>query len=204
MSGVKRYIPEGYTQPASRSGTGTHMVESRDGDYVLASDYDALAQRCKELDACMSEPLNILVRDRYALRAEVERLQRELAIAHADASRHASRAEELRGELQEERSTAESVRFSAWRHGDFLSVRDLLGMFCSDGIAGVDQAGMEHVARKAADEVEQLRRQVARHERQRAEVERLREIREIASQCAANGGYLNSQDLIYLRELLRR
>ena len=36
-----------------------------------------------------------------------------------------------------------------------------------------------------------------------AEVETLREIREIASKCAANGGYLNSQDLIELRELLR-
>lgn len=36
----------------------------------------------------------------------------------------------------------------------------------------------------------------------RAEVERLREIREIASQCAANGGCLNSRDLIKLRELL--
>ena len=37
-----------------------------------------------------------------------------------------------------------------------------------------------------------------------AEVRRLREIREIASQCAANGGYLNSQDLIELRELLKK
>lgn len=36
----------------------------------------------------------------------------------------------------------------------------------------------------------------------RAEVERLREIRKIASQCAANGGYLNSLDLIDLRNLL--
>lgn len=38
----------------------------------------------------------------------------------------------------------------------------------------------------------------------RAEVERLREIREIASQCAANGGYLCSRDLIELRELLKK
>ncbi len=55
MSGVKRYVPEGYTQPASRSGMGTHMVESRDGDYVLASDYDALSQRCKELEGLLAE-----------------------------------------------------------------------------------------------------------------------------------------------------
>lgn len=39
--------------------------------------------------------------------------------------------------------------------------------------------------------------------RLRAEVETLREIREIASQCAANGGYLCSRDLIELRALLR-
>lgn len=38
----------------------------------------------------------------------------------------------------------------------------------------------------------------------RAEVERLREIREIASQCAVNGGYLCSADLIELRELLKK
>lgn len=38
----------------------------------------------------------------------------------------------------------------------------------------------------------------------RAEIEALREIREIASQCAANGGYLCSRDLIELRELLKK
>lgn len=38
----------------------------------------------------------------------------------------------------------------------------------------------------------------------RAEVEKLREIREIASQCAANGGYLSSAGLIELRELLKK
>lgn len=89
MSGVKRYIPEGYTQPASRSDTGTHMVECRDGDYVFASAYDALAQRCRELEACIAGDHTNLVsllrvgqaeaeRERDALRAEVQRLQREL------------------------------------------------------------------------------------------------------------------------------
>lgn len=38
----------------------------------------------------------------------------------------------------------------------------------------------------------------------RAEVEALREIREIAIQCAENGGYLCSEDLIELRELLKK
>lgn len=112
MSDVKRYIPEGYTQPASRSGTGTHMVESRDGDYVLASDYDALAQRCRELEGradALSQELQAtlgdwnalvraiqspthggavahaagVVRERDALRAEVEQLQRELEALRA-------------------------------------------------------------------------------------------------------------------------
>lgn len=35
----------------------------------------ALAQRCAELEQCMSEPLNKLVRERDTLRAEVEQLQ---------------------------------------------------------------------------------------------------------------------------------
>lgn len=48
---VKRYDPEGYSLPASVSGTGTHMVENAQGDYVLSNDYDALAQRCRELEA---------------------------------------------------------------------------------------------------------------------------------------------------------
>lgn len=115
MSGVKRYDPEGYTQPASRSGTGTHMVESLDGDYVLASDYDMLAQRCRDWE------LN------HAL---------------------------LRDELENER-----MAVAAFRTG---------------------------------------------HDTLRAEVETLRDIREIANQCAANGGYLSSADLIELRELLKK
>lgn len=38
--------------------------------------------------------------ERDTLRAEVERLQRELATAHADASHYASRAEELRQDAE--------------------------------------------------------------------------------------------------------
>lgn len=60
-----------------------------DCEVVLASDYDALAQRCKELEACIAGYHTNLVallrmgqaqaeRERDALRAEVERLQREL------------------------------------------------------------------------------------------------------------------------------
>lgn len=84
MSGVKRYDPEGYTQPASRSGTGTHMVECKDGDYVLASDYDALSQRCRELEQCMSDPLNKLVGSATPCALEVERYRgvRRGAAAH--------------------------------------------------------------------------------------------------------------------------
>ena len=58
------------------------------------------------------------------------------------------------------------------------------------------------------DELEIERQSVAafRKERDalRSEIETLREIREIASQCAANGGYLCSRDLIELRELLEK
>lgn len=86
MSDVKRYIPEGYTQPASRSGTGTHMVESH---YVLASDYEMLAQRCRELQikntnlqtrlAGMTLDRNCRKEERDALRAEVEQLRQQAA-----------------------------------------------------------------------------------------------------------------------------
>lgn len=83
--GVKRYIPEGYTKPASRSGTGTHMVECRDGDYVLASDYDSLSQRCREWglnhallrDELENERMAVAAfrKERDALRAEVAQLR---------------------------------------------------------------------------------------------------------------------------------
>lgn len=37
---------------------------------------DAMAQRCRALEQCMSDPLNKLVRERDTLRAEVEKLDR--------------------------------------------------------------------------------------------------------------------------------
>lgn len=40
---------------------------------------DALARRCAELEQCMSEPLNKLVRERDTLRAEVEQLRQQAA-----------------------------------------------------------------------------------------------------------------------------
>lgn len=103
MSEVKRYDPEGYSHPASVSGTGTHMIENREGDYVLAADYDGLAQRCRELESQTStfntERLrvgkenatlraeNVRLAEWYSeagvredtLRAEVERLKRREA-----------------------------------------------------------------------------------------------------------------------------
>lgn len=109
-------------QPASRSGMGTHMVESRDGDYVLASDYEDLSQRCRELEN---------ERDDLVGMVRAARIQ-----------------------------------------------RDTRAQACLDAIKERDTL--------------------------RAEVEALREIREIASQCAANGGYLCSTDLIELRELLKK
>lgn len=50
-----------------------------DLEVVPAEDYDALAQRCRELEQCMSDPINKLVRERDTLRAEVEQLQQALA-----------------------------------------------------------------------------------------------------------------------------
>lgn len=104
------------------------------GRFVLASDYDALAQRCAELG--------------HSLAVKEEFYQDAL---HSHVSLAAQR-DALR---------AENVKLAEW----------------------YSEAGV-------------------REDALRAEVERLREIREIASQCAANGGYLNSQDLIELRELL--
>ncbi len=46
----------------------------------LLRENDALAQRCRELEQCMSEPLNKLVRERDALRAEVAQLRREASL----------------------------------------------------------------------------------------------------------------------------
>lgn len=56
----------------------------------------------------------------------------------------------------------------------------------------------------AADYIARLQHTLDENDTLRAEVERLRDIREIASQCAANGGCLSSADLIELRELLKK
>lgn len=68
MSDVKRYWAEMFVGGFYKA----HRV-------VLASDYDALAQRCAELE-------------------------RDLATAHADASHYASRADELRAEADRYRA----------------------------------------------------------------------------------------------------
>lgn len=92
---VKRYDPEGYSQPASVSGTGTHMVESRDGDYVLASDYDALRAQVEKLFEHTekaqlhglemgSKALEAAGRE-TKLRAEVERMRQALERIHTRA-----------------------------------------------------------------------------------------------------------------------
>lgn len=61
---VKRYDPEGYSQPARLSGSGTHMNENPQGDYVLASDFDTLLA---ERDALKKDA------ERYRLRLETIR-----------------------------------------------------------------------------------------------------------------------------------
>lgn len=135
--GVKRYIPDGYTQPASRSGTGTHMVECKDGDYVLAADYDALAQRCRELESERDDLVGMVraariqrgtraqacldaIKERDALRAEVERLTLyvEKAQQHAltmggKALELAAREIELQVEVEQLRQHAATSRLKA-------------------------------------------------------------------------------------------
>ena len=79
----------------------------RAGFASMTEERDALAQRCRDLEACIAGDHTNLVallrvgqakaeRERDTLRAEVERLQRELATAHADASHYASAAEDMR------------------------------------------------------------------------------------------------------------
>lgn len=55
-----------------------------------------------------------------------------------------------------------------------------------------------------ADYIARLQRTLDERDALRSEIGTLREIREIASQCSANGGYLCSRDLIELRELLKK
>lgn len=87
------------------------------GRLKAAAERDALAQRCRELEACIAGDHTNLVallrvgqaqaeRERDALRPEVERLQRELATAHADASHYASSAEDMRAEVEQLRQQA--------------------------------------------------------------------------------------------------
>ena len=75
---------------------------------------------------------------------------------------------------------------------DACAERDQLRVRCAELYEASNQRNAAHVAT------------IQERDALRAEVEALREIREIASQCAANGGYLCSADLIELRELLKK
>lgn len=90
MSGVKRFIHYApFIQPVSEEEAKKHHQTAV---FVLASDYEAERVRADHLAARLAE----WVGENDTLRAEVERLQRELATAHADASRYASAAEDMR------------------------------------------------------------------------------------------------------------
>ena len=110
--------------------------------YVLASDYDALAQRCRELEGradALSQELQAalsdwndlvraiqspthggavghaagVVRERAALRAEVESLVRQLRIEQADTERFADENGKLRAEVEVLRKDAARLQWLA-------------------------------------------------------------------------------------------
>lgn len=82
MSGVKRYDLQ---QTGLRTGSGDPLPKSVVAEY----DYDALAQRCRELEAKQTrtekarsgweENATLLEQERDTLRAEVEQLRKALA-----------------------------------------------------------------------------------------------------------------------------
>ena len=102
MSGVKRYIPDGYTQPASRSGTGTHMVECRDGDYVLASDYDAMQA---ERDGA-NERAGLLLKAVLATEADLDQAVRTAEYWKAEHLAGNAVIDKLRAEVEQLRQQA--------------------------------------------------------------------------------------------------
>lgn len=168
---------------------------------------DPLAQRCRDLEACIAGDHTNLVallrvgqakaeRERDTLRAEVERLRQSLrsVIVAAGGSAAPDVSAEflelaplevlaLRGNLDQLQARLRRIESIA----ECGSVQSWLAL--------PDEAKAKWFGLHAEQDGERLRL--------RAEVETLREIREIASQCAANGGYLCSRDLIELRALLR-
>lgn len=122
MSNVKRYDPEGYGQPASVSGTGTHMIERRGGDYVLASDFDALRADLDQLrrwEKEVRENSPLLIRleaaeaERDSLRAKLNSRPTTEAYEAACAAlcKHRGDAKALRAEVERLRPDAERYRY---------------------------------------------------------------------------------------------
>lgn len=165
----------------------------------LLRERDALAQRCRELEACIAGDHTNLV----AL----------LRMGQAKAERE---RDALRAAISDPESVFVNMKRGTIAKPSMRSMIDLYGE-----VVNGDEAQLLEIAKLRA-EVERLNLHVENAQQHaltmgnkaidlagreidlRAEVETLREIREIASQCAANGGYLNSQDLIELRELLKK
>lgn len=102
MSGVKRYEHAGdYCGP--RCG----FEESADGDWVFASDYDALAQRCRELEGradALSQELKAVLSDWNALVHAIQSPTHGGAVGHAAGV--VRERDTLRADVEQLRATA--------------------------------------------------------------------------------------------------
>lgn len=207
MSGVKRYEHAGdYCGP--RCG----FEESADGDWVLASDYDAM--QAERDGANERAGLLLKAKDKWAERAraaEAERDQLRAAISDPESvfvnMKRGTIAKpglrsmiDLYGEVPncDETQLLEITQLRAEVERLQSEMEDL--MFA---LADAEHRA-ENAGRNASAFEDRMGDLQVENGKLRAEIEALREIREIASQCAANGGYLSSRDLIELRELLKK
>ena len=160
MSGVKRYEHAGdYCGP--RCG----FEESADGDWVFASDYDALSQRCRELQHAATNDL-------------LTRLLEQLDASNAENYHGAEFDVEIGSEqmtaivmLQRRgRPSAHDLRLRAEQERDQLRAeREALTQRCAE----LEQCMSEPLNKlvrerdRLRDEVDALRKQAARYERLR-------------------------------------
>lgn len=148
---VRRYNPEGYTQPASRSGTGTHMVECKDGDYVLASDYDAVQA---ERDGA-NERAGLLLKAVLATEADLDQAVRTAEYWKAEHLAGNAVIDQLRTAIADPESVFANMKRGTIAKPGLRSMIDLYGE-----VPNGDETQLLEIAQLRA-EVEQLRQQAA-------------------------------------------